>query len=193
MSGDDSSRSPNRSRSGGNRSGGDRPGGGRPRHAGRPGQGSGAPGRGRRPDGPSDGYPRGRGRAQTDAANLDVKLDTWQFVRVMVALEPRRHTSALWRRWKDTWTELDRELADLAKVDFDAYSELMMQHRLTLASVSQQELQELSLTIDTVIRDISRSLSKTTDPSAREDLEYERSELRETNGSLAKRLPSARR
>ncbi|MGB0843527.1 MAG: hypothetical protein ACPGVN_02160, partial [Alphaproteobacteria bacterium] len=89
-----------------------------------------------------------------------IKIDTWQFVRAMVALEDRGRRGALWKLWSETWREIDAELTALAETDYDAYSELMMRHRLELDLPTPSLRMELVAALKHVVNQFHERLNK---------------------------------
>lgn len=124
----------------------------------------------------------------------EVRLDVWQFVRLMVRLEDRLAATGgidgpaargsdigrIWSRWEDVWVDLDARLVDLGKHDMDGFAELMMNQEVVLEEVSQTECRTIARELDAVVTDIRNRLARTDDPSEIEDLTFERDELVDT-------------
>ena len=126
------------------------------------------------------------------ASTEEVSLDVWQFVRIMVRLEETaevRGTGSrdrLYRAWRASWDEMDRELTRLGESDADAFAELMMDHDVVLPLPRDQRGQ-LNQTIDEVIAQLSRTIAaEERDTERRRHLRFERTEL----GKLGKRIVS---
>ena len=122
----------------------------------------------------------------------EVSLDVWQFVRIMVRLEETaevRGTGSrdrLYRAWRASWDEMDRELTRLGESNADAFAELMMDHDVVLPLPRDQRGQ-LNRTIDEVIAELSRTIAvEERDTERQRHLRFERTEL----GKLGKRIVS---
>lgn len=104
-----------------------------------------------------------------------MNLDIWAFVRVMVALEeapPAPPTTKLYQAWEQEWGEVDRQLAELADSDFDAYSDMMMNTQISLEMPA--EGQETFVTIvRALIADMKVKKQAATDPQFQKDLKFE--------------------
>ncbi len=108
-----------------------------------------------------------------------MKLDVWEYVRLMVALEgmPR---SLLLAREKDAWQELDQELSRLAEDDYTAYSDMMLNATADLGELSPAERGEAKAALSSVIDEL-RQAEVGADTELRQALSLERK-------ALAKRL-----
>lgn len=123
----------------------------------------------------------------------EVSLGIWQFVRIMVRLEETaevRGTGSrdrLYRAWRASWDEMDRELTRLGESDAGAFADLMMDHDIVLPLPRDQRGQ-LGRTIDEVIAQLSRTIAaEERDTERRRHLRFERTEL----GKLGKRIAPA--
>lgn len=126
--------------------------------------------------------------AKRDGRNTrDIRLDVWQFVRLMVQIEETlaaapgggKGTSlqALWERWEDVWVDLDAQLVDLGKHDMDAFADLMMNQEVVLDAVTEGERRLIAKELKLVVKSIAARLTATEDPGDVEDLSFERDEL----------------
>ena len=77
---------------------------------------------------------------------MELRLSTWEFVRLMVQCEETRKSSPtasvnlIWGAWSDMWQDLDKELEALAEKDFDAYSTMMMEEEVVIEHVTDEQL-----------------------------------------------------
>lgn len=118
---------------------------------------------------------------------IDIRMDVWQFVRLMVQLEETLAAApaggkgsalkALYDRWEDTWVDLDARLVDLGKHDMDAFADLMMNQEVVLERIDTAEKVLIAGELNKVVKTIGRQLSRTDDPGEVEDLSFERDEL----------------
>ncbi len=118
-----------------------------------------------------------------------LRLDVWQFVRLMVQLEETLEKTpgqgkgtahrALFERWEDIWVDLDARLVDLGQHDMDAFADLMMNQEVVLDDLSQGECRLIGGEMEKVVRTIVFRLKATEDPGDVEDLSFERDELTE--------------
>ncbi len=108
-----------------------------------------------------------------------MKLDVWEYVRLMVALEERANSQLLARE-QDSWSELDQELTRLADSDHTAYSDLMLNSTVDLGELSASERQEARAALTAVIEALKND-EKHADEELKAALTVERK-------SLAKRL-----
>lgn len=108
-----------------------------------------------------------------------MKLDVWEYVRLMVALE-ERPKSVLLARESEAWQELDAELVRLAESDHVAYSDTMLNATVDLGELSSAERQEAREAISGVVDALKRQ-----EQSADEEL---KAALAIERKSLSKRL-----
>lgn len=108
-----------------------------------------------------------------------MKLDVWEYVRLMVALEERAG-SALLAREQEAWSELDQELTRLAESDHTAYSDLMLNSSVDLGALNPVERDEARAALAGVIEAL-KDQEKQADEELKAALTIERK-------SLAKRL-----
>jgi hypothetical protein len=120
-----------------------------------------------------------------------IKMDVWQFVRVMVAwedkglVEGKNAAAALYQEWSEGWQELDARLTDLSDRDFIAYSELMMEEEVELPIRHKQDHVALLQALSSVVADMKKTNDQPeTTNEAKEDLIFEIRSLM----SLSKRL-----
>lgn len=85
-----------------------------------------------------------------------MKLDVWEYVRLMVALESLPK-SVLLKREGDAWQELDHELARLAEDDHGAYSDMMLNATADLGSLTDAERKEARAAFTLVIDDLRKA------------------------------------
>ena len=124
----------------------------------------------------------------------DIRLDVWQFVRLMVQLEETLAAapgggkgsalSRLFERWEDVWVDLDARLVDLGQHDMDGFADLMMNQEVVLDAVTDAERRLIAGELEKVVRSIAGRLSVADDPGDVEDLSFERDALRDRIGGL---------
>ena len=77
---------------------------------------------------------------------MELRLTTWEFVRLMVQCEesqqqkPTATVETIWSAWQSIWTPLDKTLSDLVDKDFQAYSEMMMEEEVVIKDVTTEQL-----------------------------------------------------
>lgn len=128
---------------------------------------------------------RARPRPRTADAPAELRLDVWQFVRIMVALEAMPASAAL-RAWGGAWRELDDRLTQLGKTDPDAFAALMMDEEVVLPAPDRRVLDDAERALRRVDRELSSALAErglTADRRA--ELEFERRALRRRRRALA--------
>ena len=108
-----------------------------------------------------------------------VTFATWQFVRLMVRLEEsigrRPERKRLYAHWQPDWEQLDAELERLRTEDFDAFSDLMMEHEISFDDVDNGQL---ALVVDVVDEVAGQVAARKSDSHApRKDLDFEAQEL----------------
>ncbi len=108
-----------------------------------------------------------------------MKLDVWEYVRLMVALEDHPK-SVLLAREMEAWQELDQELIRLAETDHVAYSDMMLNATVDVGTLSAAEREEARAALSRVIETL-----KSEEQQADQDL---KSALTIERKSLAKRL-----
>ncbi|MDA9008822.1 hypothetical protein N9K16_02560 [Alphaproteobacteria bacterium] len=113
-----------------------------------------------------------------------IKMDVWQFVRVMVAWEDKGFTkgtnaaASLYQAWSEGWLELDERLKDLSERDFIAYSELMMEEEVELPIRHKQDSVALLQALSSVVHDMKKANEQPeATKEAKEDLIFEIREL----------------
>jgi len=124
---------------------------------------------------------------------IEIDLTVWQFVRIMVELERRKSRSLAYKLWQGAWEELDGRLDALrAGNKMDEFSNLMMNQEVSLQA-EKIHLTEAAEAAERVISVIGKTLSKTRDTKAKDELMFEQAELSEVNNRLkmiARNLPS---
>jgi hypothetical protein len=124
---------------------------------------------------------------------IEIDLTVWQFVRIMVELERRKSRSLAYKLWQGAWEELDGRLDALRAGDkMDEFSNLMMNQEVSLQA-EKIHLIEAAEAAERVISVIGKTLSKTRDTKAKDELMFEQAELSEVNNRLkmiARNLPS---
>ena len=124
---------------------------------------------------------------------VEIDMTVWQFVRIMVELERRKSRSLAYKLWQGAWEELDGRLDALrAGNKMDEFSNLMMNQEVSLQA-EKIHLTEAAEAAERVISVIGKTLSKTRDTKAKDELMFEQAELSEVNNRLkmiARNLPS---
>jgi hypothetical protein len=124
---------------------------------------------------------------------IEIDLTVWQFVRIMVELERRKSRSLAYKLWQGAWEELDGRLDALrAGNKMDEFSNLMMNQEVSLQA-EKIHLTEAAEAAERVISVIGKTLNKTRDTKAKDELMFEQAELSEVNNRLkmiARNLPS---
>ena len=124
---------------------------------------------------------------------IEIDLTVWQFVRIMVELERRKSRSLAYKLWQGAWEELDGRLDALRAGDkMDEFSNLMMNQEVSLQA-EKIHLTEAAEAAERVISVIGKTLAKTRDTKAKDELMFEQAELSEVNNRLkmiARNLPS---
>ena len=124
---------------------------------------------------------------------IEIDLTVWQFVRIMVELERRKSRSLAYKLWQGAWEELDGRLDALrAGNKMDEFSNLMMNQEVSLQA-EKIHLTEAAEAAERVISVIGKTLAKTRDTKAKDELMFEQAELSEVNNRLkmiARNLPS---
>ena len=116
-----------------------------------------------------------------------LRLDVWQFVRLMVALEAMPEGAAM-RAWGDAWREIDERLARLGRADTAAFAALMMDEEVVLPAPGARVLDEALRALRRVDRELGAALAQGgLDAQRRAALEFERRGLRERRDALARR------
>ena len=116
-----------------------------------------------------------------------LRLDVWQFVRLMVALEAMPEGAAM-RAWGDAWREIDERLARLGRANAAAFAALMMDEEVVLPAPGARVLDEALRALRRVDRELGAALAQGgLDAQRRAALEFERRGLRERRDALARR------
>ena len=116
-----------------------------------------------------------------------ISFATWQFVRLMVRLEETRARQPardeLYEKWRADWERLDAELERLREKDFDAFSDLMMEHDITFEGVAAGDLKVIAEAVEDVAAQLGRA-RKSDGRAQRKDLDFEAGELEALGKSL---------
>lgn len=122
----------------------------------------------------------------------DLRLDVWQFVRLMAALEAMPDGAAM-RAWGDAWREIDERLARLGRTDAAAFGALMMDEEVVLPAPGARVLDEALRALRRVDRELGSALAESgLGAQRRAALEFERRGLRERREALARRAARLR-
>lgn len=117
---------------------------------------------------------------------MQIRLDVWQFVRLMVALETRlggtesghgSDAKAFYDRWEDLWVDLDARLVDMGRTDRVAFADIMMDQEVILEDVRHGELQVAIIAFKKVLDQLRLALQRTDEPAETADLSFERDEI----------------
>lgn len=129
---------------------------------------------------------------------MELRFTVWQFVRLMVHLEDAAKPAAAQRRlyeaWRDVWTPLDRELADLAAGDAEAYSTMMMDQDVVFEDATSDQAAAAAGALEAVMADLDAAIAQEADKAEGPDgdeafvqsLKFERRELRQLARKLAR-------
>ncbi len=132
-----------------------------------------------------------RGAAKEEQSVL--RLETWQFVRIMVALEAMPGSKAA-RLWGAAWREIDNRLTHLGKTDAESFAALMMEQEVVLPVAGPHVVRETVRALRRVDRELAALLSGEDLPEdQRAALRFERQALRRLERSLARRRGARRR
>lgn len=122
---------------------------------------------------------------------IKLEFTVWEFVRLMVELEASADSSApdsggsAYAAWREPWAELDDRLTDLGKRNPDGFADLMMEQTITVPCGSRRHCKEATDALGRVIIDLGQEIKQSRKNSDRVDeLEFERTELREVVGRL---------
>ena len=130
---------------------------------------------------------------------LELNVDVWQFVRIMVELEEGRpinkkvsksfRASPVYLDWRKTWETLDRQLEGLSKTNHSAFSDLMMEEQVLLQVRSKAQLNEVISAIERVIRRIGHLQKNSDSPDQLESFRFEKKRLSELKRDLVVMKP----
>ena len=115
----------------------------------------------------------------------------WQFVRIMVRLEETsradgsRPRDQLFRAWRESWLEVDRELTRLGEVDPKGFSDLMMSHDVVVSCQPGAQFNQAIKAIEEVSSQLGSAIAAR--KGGAEQLRHLRLERDELN-KLKKRL-----
>lgn len=117
-----------------------------------------------------------------------LRLDVWQFVRVMVALEAIPETAAR-RAWGEVWREIDDRLERLRETDAAAFATLMMDEEVVLPIPGADVLGDAARALRRVEDELAAALSE---PGLSEErrtaLAFERRALGRRRKALQRRM-----
>ena len=115
---------------------------------------------------------------------MELRLTTWEFVRLMVQCEETRKSSPtasvnlIWQSWSDMWYDLDKELDTLAEKDFDAFSTMMMEQEVVIESITEDQLSAVIGELKNVKTAMQTALDEADlHPDVRDAMTYEVEEL----------------
>jgi hypothetical protein len=115
---------------------------------------------------------------------IELELTVWQFVRIMVELERRKSRSLAYKLWQGAWEELDGRLDALrAANNNDEFSNLMMNQDVSLQA-DKIHVQEAADAAERVVSVLGKTLKKTKEVKAKDDLMFEQGELSELRNRL---------
>ena len=121
------------------------------------------------------------------------RIDVWQFVRVMVAVESLPGAAAA-RAWGEIWREVDDRLDRLQTSDPDGFAHLMMCEEVVLPVPDRTVLDDAARALEQVDRELAAALAERGLPARRRaDLAFEREALRKRRAELSRRGTRARR
>ena len=95
---------------------------------------------------------------------MELRLTTWEFVRLMVQCEETRKASPtasvnlIWQAWSDMWQDLDKELDKLAEKDFEAFSSMMMEEEVVIEHVTEEQLSAVVKELENVRTAMQKAL-----------------------------------
>lgn len=110
-----------------------------------------------------------------------MKLDIWEFVRLMVAVEDQADNS-LMQAFGTQWQEVDQALAELSQSDHIAYSDLMLNQHIDLGTLNRDQKTAGAEALTRVIAEL-KTMEEDLEPDDAETIKLERK-------ALAKRLKS---
>ena len=108
-----------------------------------------------------------------------MKLDIWEFVRLMVAVE-QEPGNPLMQAFAQQWQEVDQALTELAQEDHIAYSDMMLNQQIDLGDLTRQQSQAAIDTFTQVIAEIKKLEAKASAPEEVETFKLERKALAKT-------------
>lgn len=117
-----------------------------------------------------------------------LRLDVWQFVRVMVALEAMPETAAR-RAWGEAWREIDDRLERLRETDAAAFATLMMDEEVVLPIPGVNVLGDAARALRRVEDELAAALSEPgLSEERRSALAFERRALGRRRKALQRRM-----
>lgn len=120
----------------------------------------------------------------------DLEFTIWEFVRIMVALEDEGADSEFYQTRSNVWDEVDEELGRLAEEDPDGFSEMMMDHQITIEKVGQKEMKDIIRGVEIALEAIKGAEADGPEDKDRAiGLSFEKKELK----GLLKRLRRSRK
>jgi len=122
-----------------------------------------------------------------------LRLETWQFVRIMVALEAMPGSKAA-RLWGLAWREIDRRLSHLGKTDAEGFAALMMEQEVVLPIPGPHIVREAVRALRQVDRELAALLAgEGLSEEQRSALKFEQQALRRRERALSRRRHTGRR
>ena len=123
---------------------------------------------------------------------MELRLTTWEFVRLMVQCEETRQASPtasvnlIWQTWSDMWHDLDKELDTLADKDFEAFSTMMMEQEVVIEHVTDDQLSAVIKELSNVKTAMQTALEEADlHPDVRDAMAYEVEELDQRIANLS--------
>ena len=125
---------------------------------------------------------------------IRLEFVVWQFVRLMVALEPARgrrgrvRSRGVYGAWQAAWRELDAELTRLGASDAAAFSDLMMGQVVIVEARDAAQLAEVVAALERVIAQLdAEAKAAARDRPRADELRFEAAELRTLRRRLVRR------
>ena len=108
-----------------------------------------------------------------------MKLDIWEFVRLMVAVE-NQADNPLMQAFGEQWQEVDQALEALSQSDRIAYSDMMLNQEIDLGALNRDQKAAGAAALQKVIAEL-KTMEEDLEPDDAETIKLERK-------ALAKRL-----
>lgn len=121
---------------------------------------------------------------------MELRFTVWQFVRLMVHVEEGQNLPpdqrVLLEDWQAVWSELDRNLTELAETDPDAYGALMMDQDVIFEDATETQAKAAREALEVVMAELDEAMKGETDEELLGSLKFERRELRQLTRKLAR-------